>query len=145
MAGKSPKEASDSEPSESEAFEENPIVVKWTKIGQFRAAGGDCRAYVWRIFRDTGKRRSPWLQIWKSSTPAGVHFFCQPKTIRSWTLGTGKNKKSCLVFNEQYVLDRDFLVSESSTVECKGKVIDRKVSGPAAAGIYFILYLYYNL
>jgi hypothetical protein len=141
MAGKSPKERSDSEADEPDSPE--PIVVKWTKIGQFRAAGGDCRSFVWRLYRDT--RDVPILQIWRGSTPTGSNFLREPRTIRSWTIGTGKSKKSCFVFNEEYVVDRDFLVSGTSVLECKAKVIDRKVAGRAAAGISFILYLYYIL
>ena len=71
---------------------------------------------------------------WSSSNeslqaPSTVErFAANSKTIRSWTLGTGKNKKSCLVFNEKFVVARELLDrARAQLLDCKGKVIDPKI------------------
>jgi hypothetical protein len=132
MAGKKPKEKSDQETTGSDpdpdSDSDEPIYVTKHLIGDFKAAGGDYRSNTWTLTAEG-------LQIFKrNETGDESTVDATLKTVRSWTLGTGKNKKSCLVFNEELVVARELFDAERSTLECKKEVINLKVKGPKAAG-----------
>jgi hypothetical protein len=142
MADKGPASTQESDEEEAEAQsseeEEPPILVKFQKIGDFKKAGGDYRAGLWRLYKH---EKTNSMYFYKGPSATGEYTPGRPKTIRSWTLGSGKNKKSCLVFNEKFVVSRELLDIEYSNLDCKGKIIDiAKVDGRKAAGISFLLF-----